>query len=183
MSTRSPMAGVLAVSLLSLFLLASCTTPSPTSCDLSRSHSLARAFDAVRANLEAGCTAHFDDYLDHLLAAAENDPGPENKRAFSDFLMWTADEGILSRRQAQEHYNRYFNVKFVALMGDYNNCAHTCPSKDRVLSAMELELSEKERGLLRVSRDTESYSRADRLFQETELVLEATCTACTSAVR
>jgi hypothetical protein len=43
---------------------------------------------------------------------------------------------------------------------------------------MERELSDKERGLLRVSLDNDGYYRADRLYQEVELVLEATCTAC-----
>ena len=31
---------------------------------------------------------------------------------------------------------------------------------------------------MKVSGDREGYYRADRLFQELELVLEATCTAC-----
>jgi hypothetical protein len=43
---------------------------------------------------------------------------------------------------------------------------------------MERELSDKERGLLRVSLDNDAYYRADQLFQEVELVLEATCMAC-----
>jgi hypothetical protein len=43
---------------------------------------------------------------------------------------------------------------------------------------MERELSDKERGLLNVSLDNEGYYRADQLYQEVELVLEATCMAC-----
>jgi hypothetical protein len=43
---------------------------------------------------------------------------------------------------------------------------------------MERELSDKERGLLKVSLDSAGYYRADELYQEVELVLEATCTAC-----
>jgi hypothetical protein len=31
---------------------------------------------------------------------------------------------------------------------------------------------------LKVSLDAEGYYRADELYQEVELVLEATCTAC-----
>jgi len=45
---------------------------------------------------------------------------------------------------------------------------------------MERELSDKERGLLKVSLDSDGYYRADELFQEVELVLEATCTACSA---
>ena len=85
------------------------------------------------------------------------------------------------RRQAEDYYNRYFNVKFMSLRSDYNNCSHTCPNKRKVLLDMERELSDKVRGLLKVSLDNDGYYRADELYQEVELVLEATCTACSAA--
>jgi len=72
-------------------------------------------------------------------------------------------------------------VKFMSMKGDYNNCSHTCPNKQKVLFNMERELSDKERGLLRVSLDSDAYYRADKLFQEVELVLEATCMACSAS--
>ena len=104
--------------------------------------------------------------------------GRKTSGRFSEFLVWAADEGLLSQRQARNYYNRFFNVKFTTLASDYNNCSHTCPRRDRVLLDMERELSDKERGLLRVSLDNGSYYRADELYREMELVLEATCTAC-----
>ena len=64
------------------------------------------------------------------------------------------------------------------MTGDYNNCALSCPRKSTLLSELEMELADKELGLMKVSSDAASYYRADRLFKETELVLEATCTAC-----
>jgi hypothetical protein len=134
--------------------------------------------DQVKGSLANGCAAYFDSYYDDLLRTAEGDPKPENKRVFSEFLVWSADEGLLSKRQAKEYYNRYFNVKFMTLASDYNNCSHTCPRRDRVLLDMERELGDKERGLLKVSLDNDGYYRADELFKEVELVLEATCTAC-----
>ncbi len=139
------------------------------------------AMSSAKTSLMNGCHAHFDRYYDDLLRIAEGDPKPENKRAFSEFLVWSSDSGLLSKRQAQDYYNRYFNVKFMSLKGDYNNCSHTCPNKQRVLNSMERELSDKERGLLKVSLDNEGYYRADQLYQEVELVLEATCTACTAS--
>jgi hypothetical protein len=166
-----------ALSLLGISMLAGCAT-TPGACELAAERNLDRAFTNAKAKLADGCEAHFDSYFDQLLGVAAGDPQPANKQKFSDFLGWSADEGILSRRQAQKLYNRYFNVKFMALAGDYNNCAQTCPRKTRVLTAMEVELTDKERGLVKVSQDPASYYRADRLFQETELVLEATCTAC-----
>jgi hypothetical protein len=165
------------VILVTAVLLTSCATNSPECVGL-QSKSLDTAIDAAQAALLNGCHAHFDRYYDDLLSIAEGDPKPENKRAFSEFLVWSSDNGLLSKRQAQEYYNRFFNVKFMSLKGDYNNCSQTCPNKRKVLMDMERELSDKEQGLLRVSLDNEGYYRADQLYQEVELVLEATCTAC-----
>jgi hypothetical protein len=43
---------------------------------------------------------------------------------------------------------------------------------------MKQELGDKELGLLKVSADRRTYQRAMQLYNETELVLEATCSAC-----
>ena len=161
----------------SLLIFGACASQPPP-CGSPASKNLTAAIDDVKGNLQGGCTAHFERFYDDLLRIAEGDPKPENKRLFSEFLVWSSDEGILSQRQAKDYYNRYFNVKFMSLASDYNNCSHTCPRRDRVLLEMERELGEKERGLLKVSLDNESYYRADELYQEVELVLEATCTAC-----
>ena len=163
--------------LMAAMLTASCVSNAPE-CVGPQSRNLAAAIDEAQGSLINGCHAHFDRYYDTLLVTAEGDPKPENKRAFSEFLVWSSDQGLLSTRQAQDYYNRFFNVKFLALKGDYNNCSHTCPNKQKVLFDMERELSDKERGLLKVSLDNEGYYRADQLYQEVELVLEATCTAC-----
>ena len=166
-------AGLITLSL----TLAACASTKPT-CDTPQSRNLDRAISSVENSLMNGCHAHFDRYYDDLLTIAEGDPKPENKQQFSEFLVWASDKGLLSKRQAEDYYNRYFNVKFMSLRGDYNNCSHTCPNKKKVLFDMERELSDKERGLLKVSLDNQSYYRADELYQEVELVLEATCTAC-----
>jgi len=160
-------------------ILSACASNAPTCAGL-QTKNLDSAIDIAQTSLATGCQAHFDRYFDDLLTIAEGDPKPENKRAFSEFLVWSSDEGLLSTRQAQDYYNRYFNVKFMSMKGDYNNCSHTCPNKQRVLFNMERELSDKERGLLKVSLDNDGYYRADQLFQEVELVLEATCTACSA---
>jgi hypothetical protein len=163
-----------------ILMLAACASTEP-GCPSPQTRNLDSAISFVKTSLGTGCEAHFDRYYDDLLTIAEGDPKPENKRIFSEFLVWSGDQGLLSTRQAQEYYNRFFNVKFMAMKGDYNNCSHTCPNKQRVLLDMERELSDKERGLLKVSQDPEGYYRADRLYQEVELVLEATCTACTAS--
>ena len=148
------------------------------SCTLPEQHNLERALEAARDSLQAGCETRFHAYLETLLTIAQGDPAPENRERFSEFLVWSTEQGLLSRRQARELYNRYFSVKFVSMMGEYNTCALSCPRKSALLSELETELADKELGLMKVSGDREGYYRADRLFQELELVLEATCTAC-----
>lgn len=165
-----------------LWVAAGCATTTPE-CSLAETRNLDSAIGSARSNLQAGCVAYFDSYMDQLLEIAAGDPDPGNKRAFSDFLVWSADTGLLSKRQAQETWNRYFNVKFVSLKGDYNNCALTCPVRQDVLDKMEQELADKERGMLQASLDQDGYYRADRLYAETELVLEATCRACSAGGR
>ena len=171
---------VIAAMIVTSLALSACASTAPT-CAGPQSKNLGAAIASAQASLLNGCQAHFDRYYDDLLTIAEGDPKPENKRAFSEFLVWANDSGLLSNRQAENYYNRYFNVKFMAMKGDYNNCSNTCPNKQKVLLNMESELSNKERGLMKISRDADAYYRADKLFQEIELVLEATCTACSAS--
>lgn len=161
-----------------MLLLGACASTPDLVCNGPSGNSLQIAIEQARSAMRDGCATYFDDYFADLLHIAEGDPKPENKQAFSEFLMWASDEGILNRRQAQSWYNRYFAVKFVSLMGDYNNCSSTCPRKDDVMARMETELKHKEQGLMRVSQDKDGYYRADRLLREAELVLAATCSAC-----
>jgi len=173
-SAHTPVLPLLATLALAL---AGCAS-TPPDCGSIGTRNLDAAFAQAKSSLGASCQAHFDRYFDELLTIAEGDPKPGNKRQFSEFLVWASDEGILSKQQARDHYNRYFSVKFVALAGDYNNCSYTCPRRDRVMLDMERELSDKERGLIRITEDNSAYYRSDELYREVELVLEATCTAC-----
>ncbi len=161
-----------------------CTTATPTAtvdhCTQPLDHRLAPAIEQVESRLASGCEYHFDDYLYQLLVIAEDRPGPDNKRAFSESLVRMSDSGLISRRQAQALYNRYFNVKFTSFSGDFNTCAQACPDRSRIIRDMEAELADKELGLIRISDDRDAYYRADHLFQQTQLVLEATCRACAS---
>ena len=174
---------IAALFLISAVTVSACDTlgSRADACPMPEGHNLDSAFAEVQDALSEKrqqCAPYFDAYFQHLLSVAEGDPKPENKRRFSEFLIWASAEGIISKRQAQNFYNRYFNVKFVSLRSDYNNCSHTCPIRATMMSDMAQELSDKEQGLLKVSADTQSFYRADQLMKEAELVLEATCTAC-----
>ena len=161
-------------------LLSACNSnpPRTAQCNLPEGPQLDQAISAARFDLVTGCEDRFQDYFERLLVIAEGDPKKENKAKFSEFLVWANQEGLLSKRQARETYNRYFGLKYVSLLGDYSVCSQTCPRQTQVMADMQRELADKEQGLLKVSADQRAYHRANRLFRETELVLEATCSAC-----
>ena len=161
-----------------LVLAAACTTTDPDYCAVDVRGDLESAMRTVETKLGSGCEYHFDGYFQSLLTLAEANPDKNNRRYFSDHLMRVQEMGVISRRQAEGLYNRYFNVKFVSLQGDYNTCSQTCPIRKQVMSDMQAELHDKELGLLRASNDAASFYRADHLLKETDLVLEATCRAC-----
>jgi hypothetical protein len=161
------------------FLLAACTsTQVADACTVSFDSSLAKSMRTVEGKLSDGCEYSFDNYFEQLLDVAADNPDADNKRQFSDFLVRVSDQGVISKRQAKATYNRYFNVKFVSLTGEYNTCSQTCPVRSRVLADMQSELLDKQTGLVEASEDSASYYRADLLLKETQLVLEATCRAC-----
>ena len=164
--------------LVSLLTACNSNPPKATACSLPEGPDLDQAIAAARFDLETGCEHQFDQYFQRLLTIAEGDPKKDNKATFSEFLVWANEEGLLSKRQARETYTRYFGVKYVSLISDYSVCDQTCPRQDDVMREMNRELMDKEQGLLKVSADRREYYRANRLFQETELVLEATCEAC-----
>jgi len=167
-----------------LLITSACSTnQSADSCGTPLRGNLDAAISDVNGRLDSGCTYHFDGYFQDLLAIAENNPDPANPRRFSDFLLGAQERGVISRRQAESLYNRYFNVKFVSLQGDYNTCSQTCPVRGQVMSDMRAELHDKEMGLLRAGADSASFYRADGLLKEAELVLEATCRACEAESR
>jgi hypothetical protein len=152
--------------------------PKGPACELPAGPDLNASVSSARFDLETGCADRFDSYFERLMSIAEGDPKKENKAVFSDFLLWANQQGLLSKRQARRHYNRYFGVKFVSLMSDYSVCSDVCPRQQQLLSEMRDELADKERGLLKVSADPVSYQRASQLYRETELVFGATCAAC-----
>jgi hypothetical protein len=176
---KMQLTGIATVTALAASLAACSHSPAKTAaCSLPEGPNLEQAISQARFDLETGCEHEFDAYFQRLLSIAEGDPKKENKASFSDFLLWSNDVGLLSKRQARETYNRYFGVKYVSLVSDYSVCSQTCPQQSDVMRKMNRELGDKEQGLLKISADRINYTRASNLYQETELVLQATCEAC-----
>ncbi len=164
--------------------LGACATQQNTAhCSAPLNRDLDTAMMEVEQRLASGCEYHFDRYFQQLLSTAEDNPDAENKSRFSDHLLRANEMGVISQRQAKELYNRYFNVKFVSLTGDYNTCAQTCPVRSEVMNNMQNELRDKQVGLLKASADKTGYYRADHLLKEAQLVLEATCRACNAGAQ
>jgi len=170
---------LLIASALTLALFGCNSAPSQeTSCTMPTGHDLDQAISASKFQLETGCGSHFERYFTSLLSIAAGDPKKENKGKFSDFLLWANQSDLISKNQARDYYNRYFGIKYVSLKGDYSVCSEACPKRSQLLRSMSNELQQKELGLSRVSADVSNYHRAHQLYNETEIVLEATCTAC-----
>ena len=156
------------------------TTSTVDNCSTNLMAPLRSAMTEVEDKLLGNCAGYYQTYVADLIDIAIDNPDAANKRAFSNFLVRLSDRGIISKRQASALYNRYFNVKFVSLDGDYSTCSQVCPVKDKVILDMRQELLDKEIGLLQISNDKTGYYRADLLLKESELVLQATCQACSA---
>lgn len=140
-------------------------------------------FDAVlelsrKTLTRKNCSVRFIEHFNTLLRLAEGYPSPENKRKFSDYLIWASDRGVTTRQHAEELYNRYFATKFLLMMDSYNLCSSICRNEATFITNMEQELADKERGLIRISRDTETFAKASQLYSDSVVVVSATCRAC-----
>ena len=150
------------------------------SCTLPSGVNLEEALEHSRADLgRLECEQMFDGYYDRLLDVAKRDPDIENRRRFSEFLVWANDEGIIDKIQARDYYNRYFNTTFMSLPDDFNVCS-SCPDVPRKDLELELqkELGQKEEGLLKACQDKQAYYAAADQYNSILLLLDATCTAC-----
>ena len=150
------------------------------SCTLPSGVNLEEALDHSRADLgRLECEQMFDGYYDRLLDVAKRDPDIENRRRFSEFLVWANNEGIIDKIQARDYYNRYFNTTFMSLPDDFNVCSSCSDAARRDLELdLKNELAQKEEGLLRSCQDKQAYYAAADQYNSILLLLDATCTAC-----
>ncbi|CCK80696.1 hypothetical protein [Desulfobacula toluolica] len=168
---------------LSAMMVTGCQTADPKpvtshSCILPKTNNLEQAIAMTKIDLGfENCTYKFENYFENLLTIGAGDPDISNKEKFSDFLMWCNNEGLLTKIQAKKYYNQYFNTLFAALPADYNVCS-ICPDKESLIQDMEKELSMKEKGLLKVAGDKDTYYKAHEQFETMVFLLDSTCKAC-----
>lgn len=149
------------------------------SCEVPATKSVDLAFNASRHTLSNfSCVSTFDQHFDQLLNIAEGDPSLHNKRLFSDFLNWSSDNGLISTQQAKERFSEYFSRTFVALPNRHNNCSSSCLLISKIERNMKAELRKKQRGMQAILGDAQAYGQAHTDYENTLLMLEATCYAC-----
>jgi hypothetical protein len=149
-------------------------------CSLTEKSSLSRAVIEAKTDLtNEQCHPSFDRYFDNLLTIAAGNPSPAYKKDFSDFLVWTANQGILTMQQAKEFYSSYFSLTFTSLPDEYNVCSQC---SDKTKNAIEenlcLELEHKKQGMSDSCGDKTSYYEARSQHENVLLFLDATCSAC-----
>ncbi len=153
-----------------------------TSCELSGTKKLDLAVEDAKSRLDSGCLSRYDDYYNALLNVATGDPKSENKGTFQHYLRWSVNEGIVSRVQAGELYDRYFSKTYTTLDRHGSVAASVCPQIDKVMSDLQKELKNKELGIRDVAADSKAYQSAVNLYYELELNLEAICAATADRV-
>jgi len=162
------------------FMFTACVPqkPEPTPCPIPSGNLVDEAFQTARTTLsQPACRYQFDAVFSALLEVCTGSPSMQHRERFSELLVWSKNEGIISTIQAKELYNRYFTDRFVSLPDDYKTCSY-CPQLKRLMSACQDELRDKELGLLRVCGDKATYAKASGDLQKMDLILEATCSAC-----
>jgi len=175
---------ITAAVILQLMTLGACTkkqisvAPATPVCTLPAGGTLEEAISQTKSSLiHSQCQLRFEAYFKRLLEIAAGDPAIENKRQFSDFLLWAKSKGILTMVKSKDYYNRYFNTTFMALPDDYNVCS-SASKKEDIIKAIEMELGQKERGLMKACADKKTYYQAHEQYNALLLVFDAVCLAC-----
>lgn len=170
---------VLVASLVSLSACASLgsSRDKGTRCELSGTQKLELAVSEAQEKLESGCTREFSGYYNRLLQLGAGFPKPENAAVYQDFLRWSVNQGIISRVQAGERYDRYFSSKFSGLSDSRSVASAVCPNLDGTLADLRSELADKETGLQGILGQANRFQEATRLYYNLQLNLSAICAA------
>ena len=156
------------------------TTNVVESCPLPSGYLVDQAFSTARSTLSnPPCRYKFDAVFASLLKVCKGAPDMKNKELFSALLVWAKDEGIISRVQAEEYYTRYFSHRFVSLPDTYQTCSH-CTGLKTMQANCRDELKDKENGLVMACGDKSSYAKASDDLYKIEVILQATCAACSA---
>lgn len=169
----------LAVALLTLGACSQQSRHDYAYCELSATNNVDRLFSEVSDKLEdSHCHYHFDAYRQRLVSAAKGAPGPENEARFADLLRQSIDRGIISKRQGQEVFSRYFDAEFYVVKAEPRSSCSSLRHKQDLGAAMREELAFKREGMLEILDDEQRFRRAQRHYSDLNLVFDAVEVAC-----
>ncbi len=128
------------------------------------------------------CQANFMSHFKANLEIAKGDPRSGNLELFGDFAHWAAERGIISKRDKKELLSRYFVPDFVSFkFNDDLNTYSTCsllPQKNKILSDLDIELTQKKLGFSKVLGDNKTYQTLSREKETLVSILNSTLSAC-----
>jgi hypothetical protein len=159
---------------------------STVSCSGPTGHLLGNAVSQVKSNLShSACLSQYNDYYGNLLEIAKGDPGAKNLAVFGEFKQWSESKGLVSKKQSEAKFHRYFNPRFVEISlnttnSTYNTCSLASQQKT-LLTNLKQEMKDKHTGLLEVLGDKARYQTAAELYSNLSFQLEQSFDACTAS--
>jgi len=149
-------------------------------CSLSNTNNVDKLFSEVSGKLEiSSCHYSFPQYRDRLLTAAKGAPGLENEARFAGLLRQSIQSGIISKKQGQEIFSRYFDPEFYVVKSEARSSCSSLRQKARLYAEMRTELAYKKEGMLEILDDEARFRKAQSYFQDLNIVFDAVDAACT----
>ena len=152
-------------------------------CELSDTNNVDHLFAEVSQKMQTrACHYAFPGYRDRLLQAAKGAPGADNEARFAGLLRESVDLGIISKRQAQETFSRYFDPEFYVVKVEPRSSCSSLRDKDALYAAMRGELAYKREGMLEILGDEARFRQAQHHYNDLSMVFEAVSTACAQSL-
>ena len=172
--------------LVSLAVLSACSQmPGKTTadCSLDNTKNVDTLFAQVSDKLKiSACHYSYPLYREQLVAAAKGSPGPENEARFAALLRQSIDSGIISKKQGQETFSRYFDPEFYVVKSESRSSCSSLRKKQQLYADMRTELAYKREGMLEILDDEERFRKAQNYYQDLNIVFEAVDAACTQEI-
>lgn len=152
-------------------------------CQLSSSNNVERLFEEVANKLDDPvCHYSYSNYRQQLVQAAKGSPGADNEARFAGLLRESIERGVISKRQGQEMFSRYFDPEFYAVKSEPRSSCTSLRQREKLKTAMRQELAYKKEGMLEILNDEARFRQAQHYYNDLNIVFDAVQAACTQDV-